>query len=179
MRKGACLPLFVTIFSVGSPSGRAVVALASTELFDPKYWHLHGRSMASSRVLHTATLLNNNTVLVTGGLDANANPSASAEVYNPATATFATTGNLPTAIWSHTATLLPNGQVLVAGGITANGIVVSTAEVFDPMAGTFALTGSMVSPRWEYTATLFPDGTVLVVGGQANGGPLSSAELYQ
>ena len=68
-----------------------------------------------SRAHHTATLLPNGKVLVAGGY--NFSYPASAELYDPATGTWTTTGSLNTARYVHTATLLPNGQVLVAGGI--------------------------------------------------------------
>jgi len=69
-------------------------------------------SMAAARINHTATLLLNGQVLVTGG---NEDPG-SAEVYDPASGSWTRTNNLSPSRARHTATLLPNGQVLVAGG---------------------------------------------------------------
>src|SRR5262249_27656092 len=100
------------------------------------------------------------------------------EIYNPATGTFLTSGNMVQGVFSHTTTLLSNGQVLVVGGIVQVGVF--TAELYDPAAGTFRETGSLTSPRYDHTATLLNDGTVLVVGGRVDGSTvLNTAELYQ
>ena len=75
-------------------------------------------SMQTGRFDHTATLLPNGKVLVAGGFGTNSITlaMASAELYDPASGTWTTTGSLNTARDFHTATLLPNGKVLVAGG---------------------------------------------------------------
>src|SRR6516162_10088269 len=51
-------------------------------------------SLNTARYDHTATLLMSGEVLVTGGTDANANPLASSELYNPATGTWSVTGSM-------------------------------------------------------------------------------------
>ena len=87
----------------------------------------------------TATLLQNGKVLVAGG-DAT---GVGAEMYDPATGTWTTTGSMVTARgpWK-TATLLQNGKVLVAGG--QNGpLPLASAELYDPATGMWTTTGSM------------------------------------
>jgi WD40 repeat protein len=136
--------------------------------------------MVAGRGGHTANLLPNGRVLVAGG-DAGLGlrPISSAELYDPAAQTWASTGSLTTPRNNHTATLLLNGKVLVAGGSSDGSVVIlSTAELYDPTTGTWTATGSMTSSRANHTATLLPDGQVLVAGGQDGSSMLSSAELY-
>lgn len=107
--------------------------LNSTELYDPKTgtWTLTG-SMASPRGdNHDATMvLNDGTVLTTGGFSAFDTPQASAEIYDPATGTWASAGNMSTARAGHTGTLLYNGQVLVAGGLVTPPTSTNTSDLF-------------------------------------------------
>jgi Galactose oxidase, central domain len=135
-------------------------------------------SMTTTRTGHTATLLTNGKVLVTGGVDANGLVLATAELFDPASGNFVSTGSLGTMRTGHTATLLNNGKVLVTGGTDRSGVW-ATAELFDPATGSLASTGSMATGRTGHTATLLNNGKVLVAGGaEVSGSTLATAELF-
>lgn len=72
--------------------------------------------MGTARSYHTATLLDDGTVLVIGGQRAflSGNGIQSAELFDPVSGTFALTGSPVNAEYpGHTATLLNDGTVLV------------------------------------------------------------------
>jgi hypothetical protein len=187
------LPNGTVLVAGGATSmyGSGGPALASAEIYNPTAgtWTPTG-NMTTARYLHTATLLPNGTVLVAGGSQtipngtgAGGSPIATAEIYDPTTGTWSTTGSMSTARGNHTATLLPNGTVLVAGGgveSSTSYTTVASAEIYNPTTGTWSSTGSMSTLRAWHTATLMPNGTVLVAGGGDPDGNVSSnsAELY-
>jgi hypothetical protein len=71
-------------------------------------------SLSMARSFHTATLLNDGTVLFVGGYSSGL--LTSAEVFDPATDTFVAAGGMTKGRAGHTATLLPDGSVLIVGG---------------------------------------------------------------
>lgn len=129
------------------------------------------------RAAHTATLLENGKVLVTGGLGG----PGSSEIFDPATMSFSPGPPLlESRAGSQTATLLADGRVLIAGG-WQGGRPLITSEIYDPATNAFSFSGRMTTVRAEHTATLLPNGEVLLAAGVAASYDqpfLSSAELY-
>jgi hypothetical protein len=152
--------------------------LAEAELYNPATgkWTVTG-SMSTPRSNHAATLLANGEVLVVGGINAgaggNAVALASAELYNPATGTWSTTGSMSVAVEAPGAALLQSGEVLVAGGTTitqcGSGCTddegTAVAELYNPSTGKFSATASMNYPRADAPLTLLQNGDALIAGG--------------
>lgn len=162
------LPSGKVLVAGGAGGGRPYWTLASADLYDPgtHSWS-PAASMATARSGHTATLLDNGEVLVTGGGTGSV-AGASAELYDPGTDRWSAAASMATARTGHTATLLPNGTVLVAGG------GVASAELYDPATDSWSAAATMATVRTGHTATLLHGGQVLVAGGDEAG----SAELY-
>lgn len=160
-------------------SGRCLIALKTTEIYDPvaNVW-IAAAPMNVQRHDCTVTLLPDGQVLVVGGSTASGTDgtyaaTASVERYNPAANTWTTVASLTTLRYGHAATLLNDGTVLVAGGITARGLdstpaLLASAERYDPMTTTWSAAGTMTVPLgafvWNLAAVRLTDGSVLIAG---------------
>ena len=146
-----------------------LVSFPFSELFTPSGQVMITGNLSTPREFHTATLLQNGKVLITGGNAFWGYPtwlssSASAELYDPSAGQFVAI-----------ASLLADGRVLIFGG-TASGT--PSAEIYDPSGGTFAPLPNPLFSRSGHTATVLPSGKVLFTGGQDSSGTLASAEMY-
>jgi N-acetylneuraminic acid mutarotase len=150
------------------PSGGLEIfaSTAQAEVFNPATgaWTVLP-AMTGARDSHRAVLLPNGKVLVAGGQsvvgDSPGVPSASAELFDPATNTWATTGAM-TAARSHLSlNVLPDGRVLAVGGYGSS----ASAEAYNTTTGTWSAVASPASGHVEHISVLLPNGRVLVAGG--------------
>lgn len=134
-------------------------------------------SMSNARSGHTATLLSNGKVLISGGMNGNGTYFDSVEVFDPRSNKFSAAPRMSANRVGHTATLLPDGKVLIAGGF--NGNYLQDAELYDPATGRITPTGSMIAPRSSHVAVLLGNRRVLLIGGVGVGYSfLATAEIY-
>lgn len=123
--------------------------------------------MTASREFHTATLLKEGNVLITGGNTGKPSKEttlSSAELYNPSTRSFVSIQYMTERRYGHAAVLLADGGVLITGGSTGREWkdTTSSAEIYDPQRKSFARTGEMSLPRFHHQAA-----TLQLSGGQS------------
>lgn len=124
--------------------------------------------MGTARAYHTATLLRDGNVLITGGDDGaigggdnGSRKLATAERYDPATDRWTAVAPMPIPHTRHTAILLPDGRVFVIGDY--NTIDATKAELYDPATDRWTLAAASPAQYGTAGAALLPNGQVLVV----------------
>lgn len=173
------------------PSGRVLVVggierngvmQPSAELFDPAtgQFTATGEPQAHHGWGVTATLLRDGKVLVAGGSSGCDSPcyTSSAELYDPSTGRFASTGKMTVPRAEARAVLLKTGEVLLVGGtaITESNLFL-TAELYHPSTGTFTLIGAThLSDATQIV--LLNDGSALVIGNSGTDLYDSSAKRF-
>jgi hypothetical protein len=140
-------------------------------------------SLPTAIANHTATLLNDGTVLVAGGNQANLQgmPGTQVEIYDPVTSTWSRGPDMISPHGSHTATVLPGGKVLVAGGFGITSEVpvgpIGSAEIYDPVARTWSPAASLPLARVNHSAMLLANGKVLVAAGLTSADPSGANQI--
>lgn len=175
--------------ATGLPDGRVLFtggadpvtgqATAAAWVYDPVTQQTATLQMGEPRAGHGASVLGNGRVLITGGMQSFSlsNPlslftglTATTELFDPATDTFAPGPTMLEPRALHTQTTLTNGDALVAGGlsllpIVSLPVVSSTAYRFNPNTGSFGLPALFPGGRFLHGAAALDDGKVLLAGG--------------
>ena len=142
------------------------VSTDSVEIYDPRT----GAIKASGRLCvprsgHTATLLRDGNVLITGGGNDQSNLNT-AELYRVATGGCELLKPMSVPRERHSATMLPDGRVLITGGTIVKPS--DETEIFDPATRAFVAGPRMHARRAAHSATQLKDGRVLIAGGAAS-----------
>lgn len=152
------------------------------ELYDPttNTWTSSPNKLHTYHSGHTATLLQDGRVFITGGDTSSSSSTPVAEVYDPLVDLWRIVQGTDIQGLSHTATLLKDGHVFVTGG--GYGPYYWTSRLFDPTSMTWSSAALPQVNRSFHTANLLPDGRVLVAGGTTASTSLgyatSSVEIY-
>ena len=159
----------------------AEINSSSAEIFDPKTrtFCITG-TMNHERAGHTATLLPDGNVLVTGGFDSHGFLSSS-ELYVSGRGEFIEIESaMSERRAAHTATLLESGDVLIVGGVNGSEKSNQLADIYSSSENEFKPIGKMQVARTGHTSTLLKDGRVLISGGSSNwrSGVLNSCEIF-
>ena len=142
-----------------------------------------GDMVQAVRYHHTATLLEDGRVLVTGGQTSVTSrlPQlgiTSAEIYDPSTGLWSPTGPMFDPRRNHGAVLMEDGRVLVASGLTDEYELdaeaefswigsIASSEVYDPSTETWSFGGDM------------PEEVVFLIGKQFNNKPSILLEMLE
>ncbi|HEB52110.1 MAG TPA: hypothetical protein ENI87_02520 [bacterium] len=157
-------------------------ALRSVEIFDPATgtWS-PAPQLGGYRLAPALTLLPNNQVMVSGGIDVTfffglpivVNSTTAVQRWNPNSNSWVNGPNMSQARAGHqyNQVTLNDGRVLMSGGINVpsllganNSVPISGAELYDPASNSWQ-TANMPVARAMHSATVLPDGRVAVCGG--------------
>lgn len=130
-------------------------------------------------------------VLIVGGATSSKTSSGAAELFNPKTEAFETTGALKATRAGIRAVDFSSGplahRALVANGLSGSGTISAsgalsfkvsvprTSEIFTESAGSFQALAAKTDGSFFYTMTLLHDGSVLIVGGYTDSGAVSKS----
>lgn len=156
--------------------------LNTTQFYNPTTgtWS-NGPNIGGRRLAPALTLLNNNQVLVSGGVEVgllfgipiSAVSTTTTQRWNPSTNAWSSGAAMPGGRAGHhySQVTLNDGRVLMSGGVyvpnltgAANASPVASAVLYNPTSNSWQST-TMASARVMHSATKLSDGSVLVCGG--------------
>jgi N-acetylneuraminic acid mutarotase len=133
--------------------------------------------MPQPRFMHTATLLDDGSVLIIGGIDEQQG-LFNVLRYDPAQDLWEEVGTINKSHANHKAVLLPDGRVMVTGGLDSNAqAVISDVEISAPDYSTWNLAAHLPVSRYGHQMLIY-QGNVVVVGGATEWDSSWSADTF-
>jgi hypothetical protein len=175
----------VEIFDPSTGEHRLIMDSNSIDQTPLKMW------ASSGRAFHTATLLRDGRVLLTGGIgliEGRWTALGFSEIFDPVSETFPQHG-VSQVIGNrahHTTTLLDSGKVFVAGGVTYSkkdeiSSYYNSAEIYDPTTNSWTqVNNNMIKYRAFHQAVKSSSigGKVVIFGGEDGSGPHASIDIF-
>ncbi len=150
--------------------GHVLPVLASVERFEAGRMQAMP-SLSIARAGHTATALQDGSVLVVGGRGATGEALDSAELWDAGAGRWLLLPPMAAARHAHSATRLSDGRVLVVGGENGGGPsrehrLLPSSEIFDPATRRWSPGPRLPRALREHAAVLLGNGAVLLAGGR-------------
>jgi hypothetical protein len=137
------------IFTRGTGTNPDTVVLANGSM-QTKRWHDAAVTMFDGKVV------------VAGGSDCGVDNCALADVFDPATSTFAPAAN-PMSI----ARTYVHGALMVDGRVMLTSAAAPTSEIYDPATGAFSTVPVVVPHAYGHQLVRMRDGRLLLIGGSS------------
>ncbi|MGZ8160375.1 MAG: kelch repeat-containing protein [Methylobacter sp.] len=122
-------------------------------------------ALHTARAKHTATLLNDGTLMVAGGIGQDGKPLNAVEIWDPVERQWRDAPQLAMARSMHSATLLSDGRLMISGGLNADGMPLNSVEIWNPSSNTWSAGKPLIYPLQAHASSLLASGNVLVMGG--------------
>lgn len=180
----------------GSTDGTAANVVNTAEIYDIVGGTLTGplpnvpgtQTLGTARMNHTATLLDNGTVLIAGGVDSTGTALKTTEIFTPnasgtsgafsALSTGTASTQLIHARSGAAATLLSGSKVLISGGDAGGDAEIYDASVPSSAAVAGANATMQGGARSFHSSTKLPDGLIVIMGGLVGSSVVNTVEFY-
>jgi hypothetical protein len=147
--------------------GTGVLFIHQMEVYraDEGVWELTSEMWESTRINFTATLLQNEKVLVTGGAISFQQLEFNSILFDPDQMSWSISGSPGLQRSSATANLLSDGRVVIAGGTNSNVLRMGSSILYDPDTQSYRANAALIYPRAQHTSVSLHNNNILVIGG--------------
>lgn len=173
----------LVLYAIGGDGGANSNAIGAVETFDPAApaaWANNVTTLPGQALTGLAAVTLAARIHVLGGTRGGPviTPSATHNIFDPATATWSSGATLATPRAYHAAVTGTDGAVYAIGGVDGGGNALSSVERYDPIANTWSAMASMPTARSGLAACAVGDNIYAIGGRNTSGSPLTTVEVF-